>query len=264
MIHFMITTEHNSSHLPSPKLLITLVAIFALVVLGFMLPVRDMAQQAISWIEHLGAWGYAAMIVAYITACVLFVPGSLLTLASGALFGVVAGTAVVSAGSTLGAGAAFLVGRYLARDFVERKITGNARFAALDESVGARGFKIVLLTRLSPVFPFNLLNYAFGLTRVSFRSYILASWIGMFPATLMYVYLGSTAKDLAHIFSGELKTSPAQSAMKIVGLAATIAVTVYVTRVARQALGASLPVLSEQSGDSSNGGSTDHGDSAAS
>jgi len=260
----MTTTDPNPSHLPSPKLLIALFAIFALVVLGFVLPVSQMAQQAISWIEHLGAWGYAAMIVAYITACVLFVPGSLLTLASGALFGVVAGTVVVSVGSTLGAVAAFLVGRYLAREFIERKIQGNARFAALDESVGARGFKIVLLIRLSPVFPFNLLNYAFGLTRVSFRSYMFASWIGMFPATLMYVYLGSTAKDLAQVFSGELQITPVQSAMKFVGLAATIAVTVYVTRVARQALGATLPVLPDRDADSSNGGPTAHGDSAAS
>ncbi|MCI0743984.1 MAG: TVP38/TMEM64 family protein, partial [Verrucomicrobia subdivision 3 bacterium] len=128
--------------------------------------------------------------------------------------------------------AAFLVGRYLARGWVAKKIEGNASFAAIDRAVADEGWKIVGLTRLSPVFPFSLLNYAFGLTRVKLRDYVLASWIGMMPGTVMYVYLGSLARAGA---AGE-KKSPAEWALYGVGLLATIAVTVVITRIARRAL----------------------------
>jgi uncharacterized membrane protein YdjX (TVP38/TMEM64 family) len=102
--------------------------------------------------------------------------------------------------------------------------------------VGREGFKIVLLTRLSPVFPFNLLNYAYGLTGVSLKDYVLAS-IGMIPGTIMYVYIGSLAGSLATLGTGTPPTNPAiQWTIRIIGLIATVAVTLYVTRVARRAL----------------------------
>ncbi|RME03124.1 MAG: TVP38/TMEM64 family protein, partial [Deltaproteobacteria bacterium] len=164
------------------------------------------------------------------------IPGSLLTLGAGAVFGVVKGTIYVSIGSTLGAVLAFLVGRHLARGWVAEKIAGNEKFEAIDEAVGREGWKIVLLTRLSPIFPFNLLNYAYGVTRVSLRHYFLASWIGMLPGTLMYVYLGSLAGDLATLGAGTGTKTPAQWGLTLVGLAATVAVTIYVTRIARRAL----------------------------
>ena len=172
----------------------------------------------------------------YILACLFFLPGSVLTLGAGAVWGVVGGVPVVSVASTLGATAAFLVGRYFARDSVARRIEGNERFRAIDEAVAREGWKIVGLTRLSPVFPFNLLNYAFGLTRVSLRDYFFASWIGMLPGTVMYVYLGSLAGSLAALGAGQSTRTPAQWALYGVGLAATVAVTVYVTRIARAAL----------------------------
>jgi len=142
----------------------------------------------------------------------------------------------VSIGATIGATAAFFIGRYLARDWVARKIEGNPAFKALDEAVGHEGWKIVGLTRLSPALPFVLQNYAYSLTRVTPRDYILASWIGMTPGILMYAYLGSLAGDLAALGATERVRTPAEWALYIAGLAATVAVTVYVTRLARAAL----------------------------
>jgi len=163
-------------------------------------------------------------------------PGSILTLGGGAVFGVVWGSVYVSIASTFGATLAFLVGRYVARDWVNSKIQSNEKFKAVDRAVAREGWKIVFLTRLSPIFPFNLLNYAFGVTPVSLRDYFFASWIGMLPGTILYVYLGSLAGDLARLGAGERARTPMEWALYVVGLVATIGVTVYVTRVARQAI----------------------------
>ena len=192
-------------------------------------------RTALEAIARLGAWGPVLFVVLYVAATVLFLPGSILTLGAGVVFGVARGAIIVSISATLGATAAFLVGRYVARDWVAGKIEGNPKFKAIDEAVAREGWKIVGLTRLSPVFPFNLLNYAFGLTRVSLSHYVIASWIGMMPGTVMYVYLGSVAGTLAGAGGGTSRT-PAQWTLYAVGLAATIGVTVYVTRLARRAL----------------------------
>ncbi len=119
------------------------------------------------WVEGLGFWGPVVFILGYAVATVAFIPGSLLTLAAGAIFGLVEGTIYTLIGATLGSSGAFLVARYLARRKIERKIAGNAKFAAIDRAVGREGFKIVALLRLSPAFPFSLLNYALGLTQVT-------------------------------------------------------------------------------------------------
>ena len=212
------------------KIILAIVAA-AVVAALFFFDVRALFRETLAGLESLGAWGPVIFVLLYIVAAVLFVPGSALTLGAGALFGVGLGSVLVSAGATLGATAAFLVGRYLARDWVAKRIEGNASFAAIDRAVAADGWKIVGLTRLSPAFPFTLLNYAFGLTRVSLRDYVLASWIGMMPGTVMYVYLGSLARA-----AGERHRTPAEWALYGVGLAATIVVTVFVTRLARAAL----------------------------
>lgn len=222
-----------------PALLVGL-ALAIIVILAF-LPVKGYISAMLEWARGIGYWGYLVLAGAYVVATVLFIPGLLLTLAAGFLFGVVAGSFTVSVGSTLGASAAFLLGRYFARDFIERKIAGNPKFAAIDEAVGRQGFKIVLLTRLSPVFPFNMLNYAFGLTRVRFSTYVFVSWLGMIPGTVLYVYLGSTAKDLAQVFSGSVEGGMSQQVFKIIGLLATVGVTIYITHVARAALHNAVP-----------------------
>ncbi len=168
----------------------------------------------------------------------LFIPGSLLTLGAGVLFGVVWGSIFVSIASTLGATAAFLVGRYLTRNWVSKQLEGKENFQAIDQAVAQEGWKIVGLTRLSPVFPFNLLNYAFGITQVSLKDYFFASWIGMMPGTVMYVYIGSLFGSLATLATGIQGRSrtPAEWTLYVIGLIATIAVTIYVTRIAKKAL----------------------------
>lgn len=227
------TTPRTSS---KTKLALWIVVGVALLAAARYFNAQALLRQALDAIAGLGPWGPLIFVLLYIVATVFFLPGSILTLGAGFVFGVIKGAILVSIAATLGAIAAFLVGRYVARDWVAKKIEGNSRFKAIDEAVAREGWKIVGLTRLSPVFPFNLLNYAFGLTRVSLRDYFFASWIGMMPGTLMYVYLGSLAGDLASVGGGGRARTPAEWALYIVGLLATVGVTVYVTRLARQAL----------------------------
>lgn len=193
-------------------------------------------RNALEWIEGLGSVGALAFIALYIIATVAFLPGSILTLGAGVVFGVVMGSLYVFIGATIGATAAFLVGRYLARNWVAKKIADNKNFGAIDRAVGKEGFKIVLLTRLSPIFPFNLLNYAYGVTGVSLKDFVLAS-IGMIPGTIMYVYIGSLAGSIATIGTQSQPGNPnVQWAIRIIGFIATVAVTIYVTKLARKAL----------------------------
>ena len=203
---------------------------------------QEILRNALQWIDGLGAVGAIAFMIVYIVATVAFIPGSVLTLGAGVVFGVVLGSIYVFIGATIGATGAFLVGRYLARGWISQKIAGNEKFAAIDNAVGREGLKIVLLTRLSPVFPFNLLNYALGITGVSLKDYVIGS-VGMIPGTIMYVYLGSLAGNIATIGSAEQPTNPAITwAIRIIGFIATVAVTVYVTKVARKALDESIAV----------------------
>ncbi len=188
------------------------------------------------WVAGAGVWGPVVFVLGYAAAVVGFVPGSLLTLAAGAVFGLAQGTALVFIAATLGASAAFLVSRHLARASIEKRLAGDERFAAIDRAVGAEGFKIVLLLRLSPAFPFTLLNYALGLTDVAFRHYVLAS-IGMLPGTLLYVYYGKLAGDVAALAAGAAPERGAAYYGELgLGLAATVVVTALVTRTARRAL----------------------------
>jgi len=195
-----------------------------------------LVPEFVRWVNGLGPWGPVAFVAGYIAASVALVPAALLTLAAGAIFGVVEGVAVAFVGASLGASAAFVIARYAARGRVERRIAGNERFRAIDRAIGREGRKIVLLLRLSPVFPFNLLNYALGLTRVRFIDYVLAM-PGMLPGAILYVYTGKVAGDVAALAGG---VAPARSAgyygVLGLGLAATASVTVIVTRAARRAL----------------------------
>jgi uncharacterized membrane protein YdjX (TVP38/TMEM64 family) len=218
------------------KAILVAMIIGALVVAGRAFNLQQVFRDALVWISGLGPLGPMIFIGIYILACVLLLPGSVLTLGAGAVFGVVQGFIAVLTGATLGATCAFIVGRYLTRDWVARRIAGNEKFKAIDEAVAREGWKIVFLTRLSPVFPFNLLNYAFGLTRVSLKHYFLASWIGMIPGTMMYVYIGSLVGDLANLGAGGRTRTTAEWVLYGIGLLATVAVTVFVTRLARKAL----------------------------
>lgn len=218
-------------------LLIIALLITGLVILNREYDVAEQLKALLTWINQQGIWAPIIFIGTYIAATVLMIPGSLLTLGAGVVFGVAWGSLYVSIAATLGASLAFLIGRYLTRDLVEQKLGSNPNFAAVDRAVADRGWKIVLLVRLSPIFPFNVINYLFGLTKVSFWPYSLASWIGMIPGTIMFVYIGSLIGSIAQLdATREGGRSAAEWALYGVGFAATVIVTIYITRVARAAL----------------------------
>ena len=189
-----------------------------------------------AFVDSMGVWAPIVFIAGYAIAVVAFVPGSLLTLAAGAIFGLVEGTVYVMIAATLGAAAAFLLARHVARPAVEKRLAGQTRFATIDRAVGQQGRRIVFLLRLSPVFPFNLLNYGLGLTRVSFTDYLVAC-AGMLPGTVLYVYYGKLAGEVAALAGGApIERGAGYYAVLVLGLVATVAVTAVVTRIARRAL----------------------------
>jgi uncharacterized membrane protein YdjX (TVP38/TMEM64 family) len=188
-------------------------------------------EQFKEWVKGLGVWAPVAFILGYIVATLAFLPGAILTAAAGAIFGLLWGTVYVFVGASIGACAAFLVARYVARSWVERKIEGQPKFQAIDRAVVQEGGKIVALLRLTPVVPFNLLNYALGLTKVRLADYALACF-AMLPGTFLYVYLGSITEQAA---SGRSQ-SVLEWVFRVVGLAATFAVTWLITKKAKQAL----------------------------
>ncbi len=188
------------------------------------------------WVDSLGVWGPVVFILGYAVGTVAFIPGSILTMASGAIFGLLWGTVYTTAGAVIGVTVAFLIARFVARSRIEDKIAGNEKFAAIDRAIAAQGGKIVLLLRLSPAFPYNLLNYALGLTKVPLVQYVLAS-VGMLPGTFLYVYYGKAIGSLSAIAAGEAPEQGNEQWIFLgVGLLATVAVTAFVTRIARRAL----------------------------
>jgi len=224
----------NPARVPVLKLLLAAAAVTALILLGR--AAGAYLNGFVAWVDGLGAWGPVVFVAGYIGACVAFVPGALLTIAAGVIFGLGRGVACSFAGALLGSTVAFLVSRHLARRAIEKRVARDPRFTAIDQAIARDGLKIVFLLRLSPVFPFNLLNYALGLTRVSLRDYLLAS-LGMIPGTVLYVYYGTAIGSVAQLAAGApAPGGPGRTALLVVGLLATIAVTIVVTRIARTAL----------------------------
>jgi uncharacterized membrane protein YdjX (TVP38/TMEM64 family) len=173
----------------------------------------------------------------YVVAALLFAPGVPLTLGAGFLFGVGRGLVLVSAASTAAAAIAFLLARRLARPRVERLARRNARFAAIDRAIARGGWKVVALLRLSPLLPFGLSNYLYGLTPVRWAPYVLASWLAMLPQTALYVSLGAAGASLE---AGSVR-SPWQWGLIGAGVAATAAAAVVLARAARRELARDLP-----------------------
>jgi uncharacterized membrane protein YdjX (TVP38/TMEM64 family) len=212
---------------------------------------RGLEAELRAWRGQLGYGGLLVLAAAYTPVCLAFIPVSLLSLTAGYFYPVLPAIVAVSLGLT-GAGAVvFLLGRTLARGWVVTRFGHSPRFQALDQAVAEQGFKIVLLTRLSPVLPFIFLNYAFSLTRVSFRSFVLATWLGTLPSTVLFVYVGSTVQDFTQLLGGGAGAVDAQfqlwhTVVTVVGLLATLAVTVMVTRLARKALRQALPLAREE------------------
>jgi uncharacterized membrane protein YdjX (TVP38/TMEM64 family) len=193
--------------------------------------VQELLRNFQGWVTGLGPAGWVIYAVVYAVCCVLFVPASVLTLGAGAIYGLGTGTAVVLVGAILGATLSFLLAKTVMRKRIERMTAGNAKFQALDRAIAKEGAKIVFLVRLSPVFPFTYINYAFGLTGVKTLPYVVASFFGMIPGTFAYVYLGSAAAGAA---SGEADT--AKKIVQIAGAAVALLVTIFVARVATKAI----------------------------
>jgi uncharacterized membrane protein YdjX (TVP38/TMEM64 family) len=197
------------------------------------LPFDQVLADFRTWIEGLGVWGPVVLGVVYVIATVLFVPGTILSLVAGAIFGLAIGVVTISIASTIGASFAFLIARYVARDKVAAIASRNRQFGAIDRAIAEAGWKIVALLRLSPAIPFNLQNYLYGLTPIHFWPYVLTSWIAMLPGTFLYIYIGHVTGAALGV---ERSRSAAEWSLLAVGLLATVIVTVYITRLARQKL----------------------------
>jgi len=219
------------------RLASVIITVLGLLAIARLLPMGRLVDWLGTAVRDMGVWGPLVFALVYVIATVLMLPGSALTLVAGAIFGLAWGMVAVSVGSTTGAALAFLISRYLARDTVERRLGRYPKFRAVDQAVSEGGWKIVAMLRLSPAIPFNLQNYLYGVTAIRFWPYVLASWIAMLPGTFMYVYLGYAGRAGVAAATGEgTDRSPAQWAMLGVGLIATIAVTVYITKLARRAI----------------------------
>ena len=208
---------------------------------------RYLLRESLTRIRDLGPWGPIWFILLYMVACLVFFPGIILSLGAGILFGVFWGTIYTCIGATLGASAAFLLSRYLARDWVLRKFSSHPRFRAIDQAVERDGWKVVGLMRLSPVFPFIPLNFLFGVTSVRLWPFALVTAAGILPATCMFVYLGSLAGDLAALGNEPIATGRSKWILTILGVTSTVVVTILVTRIARRALAETLPEMEESS-----------------
>ena len=216
------------------KWIAVILFVITMSILSAILPVKEWVREFIGWVQQLGPAGVIVFILAYAVATVLFLPGWIFTVNAGLVYGIVGGTLVALAGAIIGATLAFLVARYLLRQNIEEITKKNPRFAAIDQAIGRQGWKIVGLLRLSPLIPFNLSNYFYGITSIRFIEYVAVSAIGMIPGTLLYAYLGAIGQ--ASVSGGATQHSKWQYVLLGIGLIATIAVTILVSRIARNAL----------------------------
>jgi len=230
-----MSTKEGSKK-PVMKLVVLAIVVIGLLAATKFLPVEQWLKNFNDWVSHMGAAGIFIFIGVYAAATVLLAPGLILTIGAGFAFGLWKGFLAVSGGATLGAALAFLVARFVARDRIEAMAKGNDKFRKIDTAIGKQGAKLIFLLRLSPVIPFNLSNYLYGLTSVKFWPYVLASWIGMMPGTLLYVYLGTLGKVGLEASKGDRHRNPIEYVFLGIGLLATVVVTVIVTRVAKRAL----------------------------
>jgi uncharacterized membrane protein YdjX (TVP38/TMEM64 family) len=208
------------------------IAVF--VAAGRLLPLQAWLDAFGRWIAGLGPAAFPLYAAAYVAVTLLLMPAVLMTVGAGFFFGLLSGVAVVSVGATIGAAAAFLVARHLARERVARFVSGNPRYAAIDRAIGQKGWRIVFLLRLSPLVPFVASNYFYGLTAIGFWPYVLASWVGMLPLTFLYVSLGTAAREAAGAPSAP--AGPMKWALLSAGVFVTLAATAYARKVVRRAL----------------------------
>lgn len=234
----VVTRRTSPTHLATAvHWILVAVILLSLVVTIRSLPSAEILVELEGWLSGLGLWGPAALALIYMLATILLVPGTVLTLAAGAIFGLAWGTVAASAGATAGAAMTFLIARFLARERVARLVSRSPRFDAIDRAIGERGWRIVALLRLSPAVPFNLQNYLYGVTAIRFWPCVLTSWLAMLPATFLYVAIGHAGRQGLEAAAGaEQPAGMGRLALLAVGLAATALVTVMLARVAMRAI----------------------------
>lgn len=219
------------------RIAISLLLLVAIGTAFVFLPVEQKLKDFLLWIkEDLGPFGPLALALAYIPLTIVAVPASVLTLGGGYLFGLPVGFVADSLGATLGATAAFLLGRTIGKSYVTSKIKHYPKFQAVSIAIQRSGFKIVLLLRVVPILPFNVLNYLLSVTPVRLGEYMLATWLGMMPITFALVYVGTTLKDLSDITHGWHEVSVFRWVLMMVGIALAVILIICVTRVAKSSL----------------------------
>ena len=221
------------------KAIVLVALLLVCIVLVTVLDVRQYLATFIESIEGLGFSGKLIFGAIYALATILFVPGSILTLGAGALFGLGTGIVVVALGATVGACGAFVVGKYFMHGWITSLVGKYPRFQSVYDAIGREGGKIIFFLRLSPIFPFNASNYLYSLTAVRFLPYTLATFLGILPGTVMYVYFGTLLGSLADVNQARERTT-IEWVLYGVGLVATVFITIYATRIARKAINASV------------------------
>jgi Uncharacterized conserved protein len=231
-------SEDRQAKSATGRIAVLVAILIALFLATRFLPVDQWLRSFNDWVGQMGTAGILVFIIVYALATVLMAPGSILTIGAGFVFGLWKGFLAAWVGATLGAALAFLVARFVARDKIEAIARRNEKFRKIDSAIGKQGAKLIFLLRLSPVIPFNLSNYFYGLTAVKFWPYVVASWIGMMPGTFLYVYIGVASKAaVAATAGGEaIKHGWQYWTFLGVGLVATVIVTIWVTKIARDAL----------------------------
>jgi uncharacterized membrane protein YdjX (TVP38/TMEM64 family) len=208
-------------------------AVVALVILGAffalrLLPIGAYLTQFQNYVRGAGAIGYVLYALGYGVVALVF-PGSVLTIGAGAIFGVIGGSIVVACGATMAATIAFILARTVLRKRIERTTANNPKFAAVDRAIAREGIKIVFIVRLAAVFPFTIVNYAFGLTGISLGQYVIATAIGILPGTIAFVYIGAAGAAVATADRTKL-------IFTTIGLAIALAVSIFVARIAHAAI----------------------------
>jgi len=204
-------------------------------------------RQVMAWIEQTGPVGWVIFIGLYALSCVLFLPGSVLSFGAGAVYGFWGGAVLVSAASVFGALANFLSARFLLRGWMEKKFAGSRKFQALNHVATKDAWRMIILTRISPILPHSLVSCAFGLSRIGLPRFTVASWIGFLPISAAYSYGGSI---LGHMAKGGLHQGPWAWLAYTLEIGLTVAITLWITRAAHRALKSTSPEVVEENGGS--------------
>lgn len=213
------------------------------------LPTPQYAKFLFEWMQGQGALGLLVLIVLYAGVCLLFLPGSVLSLAAGFMFGMLWGTIAASLGATLGAIAAFLIARMMVRGWIEHRLMSHPKFRAIDRAIGEQGFKIVFLIRLSSLLPYDLSSYLFGLTNVPLGRYVLGTWLGRLPEILAWAYVGSITKNMTDLAAGNVEMGWEKELLLGLGLAAMVTVAVVIGHIARKAIREAVDTPGPNDGD---------------